>query len=181
MNPPSFAALGSRQTAGQRRDAPSQTLKFSKKRLALAFAIAGISDVSLALSRPWHRQSFGWWILEPLCCCSWCWVGSGCCCRDWLWRQFRASGRFQSGCLWLGPPLFWALLGQSLTSTDRTGSGRSTRRRITYRLAVSRQNGALGELPYRSVKTRPKPSYYGALPSAPRVSEDRSLTEGCCV
>jgi hypothetical protein len=41
----SFAALGVRQTADRRREGSSRNLKFSKKRLAIAFAIAGISDV----------------------------------------------------------------------------------------------------------------------------------------
>ena len=75
----------------------SRTLKFSKKRLALAFAIAGISDAIGAFATPlppivWvvdlgtalllfmvlGRQ----WLLLP----------------DWLWRRFRAWGRFHSGC-----------------------------------------------------------------------------------
>ena len=49
---PLFASLEIRQTADERKDGVLETLKFSKKRLALAFLIAGISDVIGAFATP---------------------------------------------------------------------------------------------------------------------------------
>ena len=95
----------------------SRTPKFSKKRLALAFAIAGLSDAIGAFATP-CRRSCGRWILGRRCCCSWCWAGNGCCCRDWPWRRFRAWGCFRSGCWWLRRLLSWGLLGRNLISTE---------------------------------------------------------------
>ena len=43
---------GAKQTADRRRDANFEVLKFSNKRLALAFAIAGVSDAIGAFATP---------------------------------------------------------------------------------------------------------------------------------
>jgi len=78
----------------------STPLKFSVLRLALAFVIAGVSDVigayaSLAPPIGWAVDVvtaallfvvLGWqWLLLP----------------GWSWKRYRASGYFHSGCWWL--------------------------------------------------------------------------------
>ena len=88
----------------------SNTLKFSKKQLVLAFVIAGISDAVGAFIAP--LPPIGW--VADL---SWCWDGSGCYCRDWLWRPFRAWEYFHSGCWWLERLLSLALVDQGLNGT----------------------------------------------------------------
>src|SRR3954465_13183208 len=84
-------------------------IKFSKKRLALAFAIAGISDAIGAFATP--LPPIVWVVDLGTALLLFIVLGRhGCCCRDWLWRQFRAWG-VHSGCWWLGRLLCWALLG----------------------------------------------------------------------
>src|SRR5207344_204357 len=95
----------------------SKTLKFSKKRLALAFAIAGISDAIGAFATP--LPPIVWVVdLGTALLLFMVLAGNGCCCRDWLWRRFRAWGCFHSGCWWLGRLLSWALPGRILNGTD---------------------------------------------------------------
>ena len=94
-----------------------KTSQILQKALALAFAIAGISDAIGAFATP--LPPIVWVVdLGQRCCCSWCWAGNGCCCRDWLWRRSRAWGCFHYGCWWLGRLLSWALLAQVSNGTD---------------------------------------------------------------
>jgi hypothetical protein len=94
----------------------SETLKFSKKRLVLAFAIAAVSDAIGAFATPLPPMV---WVVDiQRYCSSWSWAANGCCCRDWLWRRFRDWGCFHFGCWWLGPSLSLALLGRSLNATE---------------------------------------------------------------
>ena len=105
------------QMTPQSKQPANAEVKFSKKRLALAFAIAGISDAIGAFATP--LPPLVWVVdLEQPCCCFWCWAGNGYCCRDWLWRRSQAWGCFRSGCWWLERLLSWALLGLRLNGAD---------------------------------------------------------------
>src|SRR6516162_10021159 len=101
---------------GSAQTPSSNTLKFSKKQLALAFVIASTSDAigafitllppigwvadlatALLLFMVLGRQ----WLLLP----------------GWLWRPFRVWAYSHSGCWWLERLLSWALLGRGLNGT----------------------------------------------------------------
>ena len=95
----------------------SKTLKFSKKRLALAFAIAAISDAIGAFITP--LPPIGW--LADLGTALLLFMVLG---RQWLLlpglalEAIPGLGYFHSGCWWLGRLLSWALLGRALNGTD---------------------------------------------------------------
>jgi hypothetical protein len=77
----------------------SNTLKFSKKRLAVAFVIAATSDAIGAFTT--LLPPIGWAVDLATALLLFMVVGgSGCYYRDWLWRPFRAWAYFHSGCWW---------------------------------------------------------------------------------
>src|SRR5215831_11927840 len=91
----------------------SKALKFSKQRLALAFAIAGISDAIGALVTP--LPPIGWVAdIATALLLFLVLAGSGCCCRDLLSRPFQAWAYFHSGCWSLERLPSWALLDRGL-------------------------------------------------------------------
>jgi hypothetical protein len=93
------APLDTTRPPGEKPNGAAQGVpfRFSKKRLALAIAIAAISDLSGAfftLAPPvvWALD------LVTASCFLRCWAGIGCCCRDWSWKRSPAWRRFRFGC-----------------------------------------------------------------------------------
>src|SRR5262245_36211202 len=95
----------------------SKALKFSKKRLALAFAIASVSDAIGAFATP--LPPIVWVVDLGTALLLFLVLG-----RQWLLlpglvlEAIPAWGCFHSGCWWSGRLLSWALLGRILNGTD---------------------------------------------------------------
>jgi hypothetical protein len=99
----------------------AKTFKFSRKRLALAFAIAGISDaigafVTLMPPVVW---------LVDLGTALLLFHGAGPAMAAVAGTSLESipGGYFHSGCWWLGRLPSWALLGRILNCTDEVSSG----------------------------------------------------------
>src|SRR5262245_6778221 len=126
-------------------------IKFSGKRLALAFAMAAISDAIGAFATPlppivWVVDLVTALLLFLVLGRQWL------CCQDWLWRQFRVLECFRSGCWWLERLLSWALLDRRLNggeSPSQSASNEVSGRWATFSSgwASERRRKALGRSP----------------------------------